>query len=150
MIELVRGDGVAMGVDGDLLVVFYEKTPTMDGTIAIGRGFEVDTHSVALLIVIGHGALAPDGKVRGATQKIIQRQQDRTAAMAYAVGGGGFGGAAARAAISGMLLFARPPYPTKVFSEVGMALNWLKAQSVAGRKLEIHVSSAEVERFCAV
>lgn len=150
LLELVRENGVAVGILSDILVVYYETTPTFLAVEAMESASKRITglESLSALIVIEASARTPEQSVRNAIQKSMQRVDSKTDAIAYAILGGGFSGAATRAAISGILMFVRPSYPAKVFSSVHQAVAWLQ-QFAAGSGALPREDCDEIVDFCS-
>lgn len=129
LLELQRGDGIAVGVLGQLLVLQYLETPTM--VTARVLDLAVKTPQVLglmhplVLVVVEATSRAPEASVRAAIQKTLQKNEARTEALAYTILDAGFAGATARAVVSGILLFVRPQYPAKVFASLSDASRWL-------------------------
>ena len=152
--ELTREEGVAVGLWGDTLVVYYDRTPTMATVAAIEAATKVEAQGVKSLTVLvaieASRCRAPPADVRAQTQQTLQRFAERTGAIAYVLVGSGFGAAAARAVIGGILLVVRPNYPVKVFSTVREALPWLHSHSATkSAGAAVHPWADPIERFCA-
>ena len=158
-LEIERKNGVALGICEDTLVIYYAKAPTLESIRTIDSATKhpavVHLDRVLALVVIDAVSRAPETEVRSAMHKSIQSQASRTIALAYAILGSGFSNAAARAVVSGMLLFVRPAYPTKVFPTVLAASQWLLSQGEkrspadARQRLEQAVQLAWLHNFCS-
>jgi hypothetical protein len=146
-LEIERKNGVALGLCEDTLVIYYAQAPTLESVRTINDATKhpavVRLNRALALIVIDAVSRAPEAEVRAAMQRSIQVQEARTLALAYAILGTGFSNAAARAVVSGMLLFARPKYPTKVFPTVSAASHWLLSQ---GDKMSVPDSHKRLDR----
>jgi hypothetical protein len=81
--------------------------------------------SMGLVTILEASAPAPDPDVRPYFADGLRKLGGRMRGLAYVVTAGGFGGAATRAAISGLCLLARAPYPTRVFAAPHDASAWL-------------------------
>lgn len=153
VIQLQRNDGVAAGLLGKTLVVYYERTPTMAAArttdIAASEAI-ARLEQVAVLVVIGALCRTPDASARSATQETMQRFEAQMSALAYTIIGEGFSNAAARAAVSGMLLFTKPRYPAKVFASLGAAMDWLGSVSSVREEKRANLAQRikEIEQFC--
>jgi hypothetical protein len=157
MLEIGRGNGIALGVLGEILVLHYGETPTMAAArvldLASNHPAMVRIGQPRVLIVIEPNARAPEANVRNATQKTLQRYESKTTAIAYAILGEGFAGAAARAVVSGMLLFVKPKYPAKVFATLSAASQWLLSQGPRGlptERLELRDRLERVKQLEAI
>lgn len=80
---------------------------------------------IASLVVVEPRAATPDSDTRPVFAAGMRECGSRLHGVAYVVAAKGFRGAAVRAAISGLSLLAREPYPTKVFTSTGDAAAWL-------------------------
>jgi hypothetical protein len=149
MIELARKDGLALGLWADTLVLYYERTPTMESarTLDAEIAKAVTLHSrFTVLVAIAPSANTPSGDVRLSMQKTMQRYEAMNVALAYAIQGNGFGNAAARAAVSGMLMWVKPRYPAKVFADIRSAVEWLRLKDMTPTEESQRIS--DIEQFC--
>ncbi|MCC6808232.1 MAG: hypothetical protein IT381_12475 [Deltaproteobacteria bacterium] len=67
----------------------------------------------------------PDEETRKLSAEMIQKMKDAHAASAIVLEGSGFWSSAARAAVTGIHLLARTPFPTKPFATVELASEWV-------------------------
>jgi hypothetical protein len=151
-VELARTDVSIVGLCGETIVIYYEQTPSMEAirveAIAMTRALTWLTQAV-VLIVIEPGARAPAPAVRAEIQRTIQGVGDKVKASAYVILGGGFANAAVRAAVSGMLLYARPPFPTKAFATTRSAMAWLRSYTASADDESQLARLYALERFCS-
>lgn len=152
IIELARANSVAVGLAANTLAIHYAETPSLAAAELVDAAASqalarLDRFSA--LIVIESSARTPERHVREAMQKTIQRFEAKTDAVAYAILGDGFGSAATRAAVSGILLFVRPSFPCKVFSTVPSALTWLRYRARAKKTLNLQDDSTQLIQFCS-
>jgi len=147
-----RSDGTAVGLCGNLFIIYYERTPDMKTAAVVDSAATValcGLQNVSALIVIDPEARTPEPAVRSAIQKTIQRYESQTLAIAYAITGFGFSNAATRAVISGLLLLVRPPCPTKVHASIRSATNWLRDRVPSTGPIIDNARRVEtIERFC--
>ena len=80
---------------------------------------------MGIIIVVESKALVPDADARPVFVAGMRECGPSIRGAAYVVTASGFGGAAIRAAISGLSLVAREPYPTRVFATPNDAAKWL-------------------------
>jgi hypothetical protein len=89
----------------------------------------------------------------GAAQSVPREVRDESAALttefkslaaATVIEGSGFRAAATRTAVSTMFLFARPPYPHKVFGDLAEGAAWVL--ETAGKTTAIAVSRDDIVR----
>lgn len=99
---------------------------------------------IGIVTVVEPNAPPPDGAVRPIFAKGMREHGARIRACAYVVPQGGFGGAAVRAAITGLSLLAREPYPTRTFTSPATAAEWLDAR--LGRAIPMPTIVAAIER----
>jgi len=158
-LEIHRANGVALGLCEETLIIYYEQTPTLDAARILDFASSYpELTSLArafVLVVIGASARTPDASVRAAMQKTMLRHEAKTVALAYTILGFGFSNAAARAVVSGMLLFVKPKYPAKVFAAVPTASQWLlsadagAADMTLQSRLKRQQQLQWIERFCS-
>lgn len=135
MIEIARQDETVVILCGQTIVVYYGRTPAAAASQTV---IDAITRAVARLsrvvvvIVIENGVRAPDPAARSVIQRAMQRGEAKICATGYIILGDGFANAAARATLSGMLLLAKPKFPTKVFATSNDAVLWLKNYDVSG------------------
>jgi len=131
-LEIERKNGVALGICEDTVVIYHARAPTLESVHLIDNAIKHQAvarlERILALVVIDALSRTPDVEVRNAMQRSLLSHASRTVALAYAIMGTGFSNAAARAVVSGMLVFVRPPYPTKVFPTVSAASQWLLSQ----------------------
>lgn len=153
MNEIDRSHGVATGLSGPLLVIHYDApTVTIEAVIALERASaRVPTSRAHLgtMVVIEGKVRPPDPMVRAAMQDLMRRFEERTLALAYVIRADGFGGAAARAAVTGMLLFNRPKYPFKVFSNIRDGVLWAASKPGLSARINRAATIIDIEQFCA-
>jgi len=99
---------------------------------------------VGIVTVVEPNAPPPDGAVRPIFAKGMREHGSKIRACAYVVPQGGFGGAAVRAAITGLSLVAREPYPTRTFATPDAAAEWLDAR--LARAIPMSTIVAAIER----
>jgi hypothetical protein len=80
---------------------------------------------IAVLVIIPSVAKPPPEEVRTAITNMLARVAPSLRCVCWLVEGSGFGAAAVRAALTGLQLVSRSPYPTRVCSSVGEALSWI-------------------------
>lgn len=135
MLEIARQDDTVVILCGQTIVVYYGRTPTAAASQVV---IDAITHAMSRLtravvvIVIETRVRAPDPVARSEIQRAMQRGEAKICATGYIVLGDGFSNAAARATLSGMLLLAKPKFPTKVFATSNDAVAWLKNYDVSG------------------
>jgi hypothetical protein len=149
--ELARDKGIAVGLWDQILVIYYEQTPTTASVAVIDSAAERMTATVEhvrAIIAVESQCRVPGSDVREATKKTMQRFEKKTDAIAYVVIGEGFGSVAVRAAIAGIQLVVRPAYPVKVFANVRNALLWLRSLPIARGSSQQKSSDDAIEHFC--
>ena len=102
------------------------------------RGYASTVKRFGALIILEPGSKAPDAAARKIVADTMVELASQCACVAYALLNPGFLGAAARAAITGLNLIARPTYETKVFAMTPDAITWVC------QKLGANVSSIEL------
>jgi hypothetical protein len=101
---------------------------------AMGRD-HIATHAsgVAVLVIIPSVARPPAEEVRRAITTMLSRSERHLRCVCWLVEGTGFRAAAVRAALTGLQMVNKSPYPTRVCSELGEALRWILPHMANGR-----------------
>jgi hypothetical protein len=131
MLELVelRG-GVASGLWRRVQIQSWSGVPSVD---ALRVAFQATQRLLARygdgavsLLSVASGALGlPSAEARQLSGELMVKLSGRQIASATVVEGTGFTASAARAAVTGILLFSRTRTPHKIFSAVDAAAAWL-------------------------
>lgn len=77
------------------------------------------------LVIIPASAKPPPDDVRRAINGVLTRLEPLLNCLCWQVEGTGFRAAAVRAALAGLRIVHRPPYPTLVASDMSEALRWM-------------------------
>lgn len=87
---------------------------------------QVVGHQLGLLYLARIGqAPPPEAEAKVLYQDLMKDRDERLAACAVVCDRSGFVAAMVRSIVTGLILMARPRFPTKVFAELGEASNWL-------------------------
>ncbi|MET0284526.1 MAG: hypothetical protein ABW352_08660 [Polyangiales bacterium] len=78
-----------------------------------------------LLIIIPPNAVPPSEPVRNAINDTLNHAHDTLRGVSWAIEGGGFQGATARAVLTGMRFLTRAPYDRNISRSVDESLAWL-------------------------
>jgi hypothetical protein len=152
MHEIAREEGFAVGLWGNAVVLHHTRTPTMADVQAIHNAIcraVIGRRTYCVLTVIGAGAGAPERSVRDAMVRSIRYGDGKIVAFGYAILGDGFSNAVSRAVVSGMLLFLKPQYPTKVFATVDAAASWLESRAHEQERVRQLTRRDALEQFCS-
>lgn len=119
--------GLSTARSGEVLVLHYRRTPTMQTVGVVRRVVQAATQRspIALVVVIDAGQTTPDGPTRAAITAMLREFSGSLRAIAHVPLGTGFAVAAVRAVLASMSLFARGAYPTIVLGDVEPAVSWL-------------------------
>jgi hypothetical protein len=104
--------------DGRVTINEYERLEPLVRVQAKGC-----PQGLGCLVIIPEKADPPTSAVRHHLEGMLGRLQIRS--LAYLVEGSGFRAATARGALIGLGIFQRKRYPTKVFTTLVTALEWL-------------------------
>src|SRR5687767_10195971 len=104
--------------DGHVSIKEYERLEPLVRVQAKGC-----PQGLGCLVIIPEKADPPSSAVRQHLEGMLERLTIRS--LAYLVEGTGFRAATARAALIGLGIFQRKRYPTKVFTTILPALEWL-------------------------
>ncbi|HEY5956292.1 MAG TPA: hypothetical protein VIV60_07060 [Polyangiaceae bacterium] len=151
VVELVRGNFVAAGLTSNTLVIYYEQSPCLAGARAIegvANRIGDSLERLTILVAIDGGSRPPEPAVREVIQRTMRQFESKMDGLAYSIHAEGFKGAAARAAVSGILMIVKPKYPTKVFANIPVAMSWLYSQSRGRTAVNRKEETADIERFC--
>jgi hypothetical protein len=77
------------------------------------------------MVIIPAYARPPQEEVRHAIKLTLHRVAGQLRCLCWLVEGSGFRAATVRAALAGLALFARAPYPTAVHKDLAEGLDWL-------------------------
>jgi hypothetical protein len=126
---LSRGANLTIATWRHLYVIGWRGAVTLD---AVKLADELLTRfcarvsgPVAVMIVIEPHTPPPDRHARNATIAVLRRLAPRILCLPVVCEGQGFLAGAQRAAIAGMNLILRYPYPHKTFAGVDEATEWL-------------------------
>jgi hypothetical protein len=91
---------------------------------------QADNHpaGLACLVIIPSTATPPSDEVRRAINDVLTRLGPRLRCLCWLVEGSGFRAATVRAALAGLRILSRPPYPTHVAGDLRGALRWVMPQ----------------------
>jgi hypothetical protein len=80
---------------------------------------------LACLVIIPSTATPPSDEVRRAINDVLTRLGPKLRCLCWLVEGSGFRAATVRAALAGLRILSRPPYPTLVSGDLRTALRWV-------------------------
>ncbi len=107
---------VSVRCSRSLLVMVWRRTPTAHGITscvrAIEEMFERRPGRVVLCAIAAAGVAVPDEGARRALQRAIRQFEPHLAGAVNLIAATGFQAAAMRAALTGIALVVRSPYPT--------------------------------------
>jgi hypothetical protein len=86
---------------------------------------EQHPRGLGCLVIIPANANPPPDNVRRAINDVLTRLSPSLLCLCWLVEGKGFRAAAVRAALAGLRIVRRPPYPTTVASDMISALRWM-------------------------
>jgi hypothetical protein len=117
----------------DLVILCWRRIPTAERARRATRlvrdaTTEHAATGVGIVIVVEETASTPDAAARALFAEVMRERSQSIRAVGYIVPAGGFGGAAIRAAITGLSLVARETYPTRVFASPDATLTWLSSR----------------------
>lgn len=118
---------------GGLQIQLWQTRPSVGAaraTAAAARRLSASGGEVGLLIVVEAQAQPPEGEARRMLTEVGTRLQHGVG-CAFVSEARGFGAAAMRGVLTGMVLIARPAFPLRVFPSVDPALPWLQARSAS-------------------
>ena len=124
-----NGDGLVMATLGPISIALWKSKPTRL-LFEIQRtelAKVVDAHrgTAAFVCVVQEGTPDPDEDVRKASSEMIAGHGASLAGVACVIEGSGFRAAITRTVLTGIVLLARAPAPTKFFENVQGAATWL-------------------------
>jgi hypothetical protein len=92
-----------------------------------------------------------EGEERARLVKVIRRWEMARTASATVVLAQGLLGAMHRSVLTGLMLVAPPPHPTKVFGTAAAAVTWLTphVQSLCGPEANARDLTAAIDKLCA-
>jgi hypothetical protein len=129
-VEIVASDSEwSCGRRRNLVVLVWRGETTADrarkATEVLREMAEQRAGGIGIAVVVEPKAPPPEADVRPLFTAAMRECGPRIRGVAYVVPAGGFRGAAVRAAITGLSLVAREPYPTHVFAESERAAAWI-------------------------
>lgn len=155
LVAVHEDEDLAVARIGDVIVIDWRRTPSLASAERMDRAFARAIADLAgtpavVMPVVRASNRAPDGEVRNAIARTVERQNLAVSRVAYVVLGSGFQSAALRAVITGLMLTARPTHTTKVFPSIADALAWVTAQSAAeaARRAPEPALADAIARFC--
>jgi len=150
-LEIVHDDPtIGLLTKGSLFVVQFREAATADSLAVmeaehqrlrtrLGRKLEQ-------LTIIPFGASLPEGELKMAAARAYRTMSAHNHCAATVVIGVGFWASAARSALTGLSLLARPACPSKTFGDIPSALSWIG--STSGDAIgSVHAVSGELERW---
>ncbi len=128
---------VRVGAAGPVLLSVFDGLGEMDGVVRVQRAAIALSRKrrspIGSLVVVGDGKTIVNGgdsQQRADFQKALKEVDSVMFATAVVVTSSGFGGAALRAFVSGVILASRAPYPMKVFDAFVLGRDWLVERGV--------------------
>jgi len=94
------------------------------------------------LVIIPSTASPPSEEVRRAINETLTRLAPKLRCLSWLVEGSGFRAATVRAALSGLRMLNRPPYPTLIASDMTEAVGWILPHLSDGKSREAEVPTA--------
>lgn len=117
-----------IAVAGQTLIVLW-KTETSARAVrelaTLLSGFAAERGQVALLQVIGDGAISPDAAARSALANMLKENEARLVASAVVYEGSGFRASMIRSIVIGISMLSRHECPHTVFASVSEGVAWL-------------------------
>ncbi|MDP2273224.1 MAG: hypothetical protein Q8N23_13085 [Archangium sp.] len=153
--SVYRNDHIRVANAGPLLIVVYGDNVPPEAFKEIDRqqGLMVARYGkISVLSVVGGSKSMSRVRddVKEAALELVKKYRHDLVASATVVPPNGFTSTIIRTFMVGFSLLAKNPYPTKVFSEVGLALTWIK--QVPGQDAgfaDAPEEVTEVQRFAA-
>jgi hypothetical protein len=136
---------------GNVLIAVWRRETTMSGVQSAIRCYEEHAYQhpdgVLLLTIVEEGAPLPETAVRRELARLLDRGAGRTKKSAVVFEGSGFRAAAVRSVITGLALFAKVPYPHRVFGKVEDAVHFFEPSSkTSSRMIELAIRAVR-ERY---
>jgi hypothetical protein len=127
---LYADDTVSTAQSGPLCIVVWRgavtPAPFERQRAALAEVVEQHASGVAFVCVVEATAKAPNDELRRASGEMVMSHGDKIKCVAVIIEGEGFGAAVARAALTSMVLLARPlKAPLSVFGRADAAARWM-------------------------
>lgn len=126
---LSRGSNLTVATWRNLFVIVWRGVVTLSAVehadALLKRFAETVSGRIVVMIVIEERTPPPGLHTRNATVGVLRRMAPRILCLPVICEGQGFLASAQRAAIAGMNLILRYPYPHKTFATVDEAAEWL-------------------------
>lgn len=122
---------------GNVHLSLYLTTPTVSLLDVDQRHHEALAKQVGgtvVLTVARHGLALPDDGARRRAAELVRHNATFVRRSASVIEGDGFWASAARSAVTAVFVFARQPYPSRVFGLVDEAAAWLQPDATASRE----------------
>ncbi|MDP3275652.1 MAG: hypothetical protein Q8Q09_10690 [Deltaproteobacteria bacterium] len=116
---------------GDLIVVRWRAKLELESSRRAMQAVEVGSTKskrTAMIVVSDRGVGAPESAIRDELSKGLTQMNDRFSAGAIVVSDEGFVAASVRAALTGMILVVRQPYPLKIVTTLAEAVVFLRSK----------------------
>ncbi len=143
------------GVAGRFGVHLFEGVVTvadMDRLEVMGsRWYRDNPGKMVELVLIFPSDARMTGEERVRMSKIIKRWEGQRIASATTILAEGMRGAVHRSVLTGLLMLAPPPHPSKVFGKVADAVGWLApyVRQACGPAATHAAAQSAVSAFCA-
>ena len=126
-------DGFRLATCSNIVIIEFERNLELSEIKrllhVIKAHHEVVGHQLGLLYLARIGqAPPPEAEAKALYQDLMADRDERLAACAVVCDQSGFVAAMVRSIITGLILFARPRFPTKVFSDLREATSWLSTE----------------------
>ncbi|MBN1961391.1 MAG: hypothetical protein JW841_10630 [Deltaproteobacteria bacterium] len=130
MRKIISSKELDIGIISDVVVLHYKDNATVEGIQIISNAQieqYITNEKVDVVVVLDQVSKPPNEEVRKKIQNdILNHFAKKINALAFVIRGNSFFKVGARAVISGILLFTKVSFSTKVVSTIDEALTWLK------------------------
>jgi hypothetical protein len=124
---LAEDHGFKLGRVGNLAIVLWKTTPTVEWARRVCGGFPsiADEHGLAILTVLTPETGPPDGGVRRVFDETMKSMNDRIVGNAIVIEAGGVLGSLLRAVSRTLTIVGRSAFAIETFSTATDATEWL-------------------------